>query len=204
LRRRFEKENFMLRLRSHAVAMVLVVIVMFQLACPKQSIEEVRTEAGKIAKEVVGGLNDTIPIFQANGLDITQLVRARDYGQQLITALETTDGSGSGPLLTSLINTFSGIIASTDVISDPRVRTIVLVSLAVANIALRRLADKLDDAIATVGAGGMGAAAGSADARTARAFKRRPAWRCRNSQTGRFATMDFCRAYPAISQVETR
>jgi hypothetical protein len=195
----------MQRLRSHAVAFLLVAaVVLTQTACPKQSVEEIKTEAGKIAKEVVGGINDTIPIFKANGLDITQLVRARDYGQQLITALETTDGSGSGPLLTSLINTFSGIVASTDVISNPRTRTIILMSLAVANIALRRLADKLDDIFVSSG-GGQGAAAGmSHDVRVARAFKRRPVWRCRNSQTGQYAKMEFCKAHPDVSQIETR
>ena len=190
----------MQRFRSHAAAILLMVaVVLTQTACPNnQSIEQIKTDAGKIAKQVVGGLNDTIPIFQANGLDASQLIRARDYGNQLISKLESTDGENSGPLLTSLINTFSGIVAQTEIIRDPKVRTIVLVSLAVANIALRRLADKLDDAEAVVGRGA------SPDLTTARAFKARKPWRCRNSQTGRYATMDFCKGHPDISQVETR
>jgi hypothetical protein len=183
-------------LRQLALLPLIIAIVVSQTACPEKQ------TALTISKEVTAALGDTITIFQANGLSVARLQEAQALSSQLVAVLESTDtdGGNAATIVAGLITKFTQLVAESEQIADPRTRTIVLVSLAVTNILLRRLADKIDDPPVAV----RPSATGTRAVRTVTEFRARPKWRCRNSQTGRFEKMEFCKKHPDVSQVETR
>jgi hypothetical protein len=183
-------------LRQLALLPLIIAIVVSQTACPEKQ------TALTISKEVTAALGDTITIFQANGLSVARLQEAQALSSQLVAVLESTDtdGGNAATIVAGLITKFTQLVAESEQIADPRTRTIVLVSLAVTNILLRRLADKIDDLPVAV----RPSATGTRAVRTVTEFRTRPKWRCRNSQTGRFEKMSFCEKHPDVSQVETR
>lgn len=182
-------------LRKTAAIGVLASLLLLTTACPQKG------DVLPWAREVVAGLKDAQNIFTANGYNLSKLNTAIDLGNQLITELEKPDDPATQEnkvrLVANLIGRFEELVSESNRINDPKIRTIVLVTLAISNAALRRIADKLDDVPVSV----MRTA--SPQIANIRRFKERPLWRCRSSQSGRFAAMKFCEQHPDVSQVET-
>lgn len=110
----------------------------------------------------------------------------------IITAVEATNETEVSKLLVELIPIFTEVAAEfTD-------NTKVLVVLLLADIGLRFFANHYK---VTSEVSGRSASAGGA---RVRAFANRPKWRCRSAASGRFVKMDFCRAFPDKSVVETQ
>lgn len=156
-----------------------------------------RASALKNSRRVNSVLKETVTIFQANGLNAARLQEAIVISDKLIVALEAgTGGTDTLALVATLITAFNTLVAE-DVlkIADARLRTIVLVSLAVANIALREIAD----ALAEEGAA-RSSAAPSQQVRTIAAFRAQPKWRCVDAG-GAARNMDYCKKNPGVATV---
>lgn len=166
--------------------------VVITQGCDKESALKNSRRANSVLREVV-------PIFQANGLSTVRLQEAITLSDRLIVALET-GGTGSDPvaLVSALISTFNALV-SEDVlkIQNPQTKTIILVSLAIANIALREIANALAEEAPPT-------ARSSRDANVIESFRASPKWRCRDSVSGQFRKMDYCKANPSTSTVETQ
>lgn len=186
----------MRHLRNYIAVALLAACITGSLgfACDKAS-------ALKNSRRVNSVLREVVPIFQANGLSTVRLQEAIVMSDRLIVALEAGTGGDAVSIVASLITAFNALV-SEDVlkITDPRLKTLLLVSLAVANITLREIADALaEQAPVRVGAAGP-----SRDVLTIEAFRAQPKWRCRDSVSGQFRQMDYCKKNPATTQVETR
>lgn len=176
-----------------AVPLVMVGgLAVTQTACPESK------NLASYAHEVVGVIDDVVPIFQANGLPTARLTQARGIAAKLEIAFRENQSQEALALVSALIPVFQQIVGETTGISNGTTRTIVLVSLAVANVALRRIADKLAEQPVPE------SVSASAEAQTVAAFRASKKWRCRNSATGRFESMSYCKKNPATSEVETR
>lgn len=188
------------RITGLAMTLVLALgVIATQTACDKPALI-------KNARRVSAALKEVAPILTVNGVSTARLNEAITTADGLIAALE---GSGTDPattleIVSTLISQFNALVAQDVVrITNPATRTIVLVGLAVGNIALRNIADALaEEAANRPVTGGMGASAGR-HAAVIRAFRAKPKWRCRNASSGRFAKMDYCKQFPANSVVET-
>lgn len=115
---------------------------------------------------------------------------------QVLVAVEAVNETEVTRLIIELIPIFTEVAAEfTD-------NTRVLVILALADIGLRVFANhyRPDSSVSS----GRPSAAGNVTAAKMRAFKNRPKWRCRDSVSGQFKKMDYCRQFPERSQVETR
>jgi hypothetical protein len=174
------------------VTALLMAMLVTQTACPKKG------ELASYARDVVSALNDTVPILENAGLDAAKLRQAVDIGNRLVSAFESNQSADAISLTSALVTAFEGIVSDTGAIKDPRTRTLVLVALATGNVALHYIANHLPD-----NATASGPLKGSSDARNVLQFKKKPRWRCRSSQTGRFEDMGYCKAHPDVSQVET-
>jgi hypothetical protein len=97
-----------------------------------------------------------------------------------------------------LITHFENLIVDSERITNPLTRTLVLVALGEVNYQIQRLLERIDITER------MAAMPGARQTAVARFTQRRKTWRCRNSQTGRFEKMEFCKKHPDVSQVETR
>lgn len=170
-------------------------IVVTQTACPQSK------TLADYSHKVVRGLNVAIPIFESNGQDTALLIKARDLAFKAEMAFQKSNNVSGAATIADLVAVFDvEIMAQVNRITNPTVRTIVLVGLAVANDQLHELLDKLDEMSASVAPSeikGMNRSAVST-------FKNKKRWQCRNSATGRFEKMDFCKEHPATSEVETR
>jgi hypothetical protein len=167
--------------------------VVTQTACPKAD------SVAKLAGEVDEALGEVIPIFQANGLSVAKLQEARTYAAKVKSAFEAGEITNAVQFTSTLISFFQTIVAEASSIGNSTTRTIVLVGLAVGNIALKRLANKLADEAPVV----RGPMRGAGPVRTIEEFRKKPNWRCRDSITGQFRKMEVCKANPSTTTVET-
>lgn len=181
------------------LAMVLLVTIATQTACEKGTLVA-------NAKRVSTALKEAAPILTINGVSTARLTETIATTDALIAQLE---GGGTNPATTletvsTLISQFNALVAQDVVrITNPATRTIVLVGLAVGNIALRNIADALAEEVAKLPATGGMSAGMDHNAAVIRTFRAKPKWRCRNASSGRFAKMDYCKQFPANSVVET-
>lgn len=183
------------RIGSLALAAVLSFALVTQLACNTPDLV-------KNARRVSTALKAVVPIFSANGIGTMRLAVAIDIADRLITAFETNNNAAALELTSALITEFNALVSQDVVrITNPATRTIVLVGLAVANIALHQISD----ALAEQPAGVLRRADPSSaqKVQTIVAFGQRKNWRCRNASSGKFAPMSFCKQFPANSVVET-
>ncbi len=169
----------------------------------------------RYSRETVAGMRDVVPILRANNISTTKLETGIDVGDRLVTAFENNNSADALALTAELISAFEEAQLDFELISDGRVRTAVLIGLAVANIALRRLADLVDEGIAALkayrislpGVTAFQDSAVKSKAEEAKAkireFRKKKQWRCKNAKTGRFEKMEFCKANPEQSYVVT-
>lgn len=184
----------MRHLRYYAAIALLAACITGSLgfACDKAS-------ALKNSRRVNSVLKETVPIFQANGLNTARLQEAITISDKLILALETGTGGDDPVALVSTLITAFNVLVTEDVlkISDARLRTIVLVSLAIANIALKEIANALADEAAT-----RGATRSMGQMDTIESFRAQPKWRCVDA-AGATRSMDYCKRNPATATVVT-
>ncbi len=187
-------------MRRTATAIGLMVVLAMSLAT------QTACDKGTLvanAKRVNSALREVQPILVANGINSNRLTEAMNLSEQLVRAFEASDSTNALSLTSELITAFNGLVAQDVVrISNPTTRTIVLVGLAVGNIALRNIADALaEQATNRPMAGPMGAS--GRHAAVVQAFRTKKKWRCRSSITGRFAKMSVCKSDPSHTTVET-
>jgi carboxylesterase type B len=141
-----------------------------------------------------------MPLMAAAGINITHVQQAAEIGDRLVQALTAKDNPTAIQLTSQLISAFEAVVREVNVIHDQKARTLIMVALAVANVALHHIADVLDEESAKVPAAMRGRVA--AETELIADFKRKRAWRCRSAVTGKFMVMDFCQKNPATSVVE--
>lgn len=165
----------------------IAVLVCALTACPKKE------SLVFWAEQVVSVASDIIPILSANGKDTKRAEQFRLYGTKLVAAIKANDGTALG-YAASCIDLLQEIAADAESLPQGK-RTTALVILAVAEVALRRLADNLPK---------EGVASDGDAVAKLTAWKNKRAWRCRDSATGRYTKMAVCRERPDSTTVETR
>jgi hypothetical protein len=205
----------------HRCLAVLVLCLQFSLPAAllvtQTSCGEVeRSQAVAIAKEVWETAQELKPVFEAAGLSIPgsdssgHLSTAITTGKDLYAAFNDNRDADALTLTAALINVIDkDIFSDIQLIKDQSKRTWALAITAGIRIGLRRISNFLKPAedagmIRAERPGSRAAAKQRNDKDTVRRFADTKNWRCRNSVTGRFEKMEFCKNNPAQSVVETR
>lgn len=206
-----------LLMKSLLLGLVLTVSLLLA-GCPgggSSSTPPTREDLIKYSRETVAGLRDVVPILRANNLNTATLAKGINIGDRLVTAFENDQHADALVLTADLITAFEESQAEIELIKDGRVKTVVLVGLAVAKVALRRLSDLVDDTVVEVeknhasirGVSNFQSESEKSKVEQAKdkikQFKKKKQWRCKNALTGRFEKMEFCRLNPATSYVVT-
>jgi len=169
----------------------------------------------RYSREAVSALRDVVPILRANNISTAKFETGINIGDRLVTAFENNQNADALDLTAELMTTFEQVVVEVDLIKDNKVKTIVLVGLAVGHVALRHLAGLIEKAVVSVEASRISVpgitsfqsstAQSKAEEAKAKikAFKKKKQWRCKNALTGRFEKMEFCKANPATSYVVT-
>jgi hypothetical protein len=179
-----------------APAALLGGIVISQTACPLEG--TLSEKAGKVSRRI----ESAIKIFKTNNLATDKLERAKDLSDKVRDGFKNGEPGNALEWLRQLIDIFENeILTAIEKIKDPLIRTLAMVALHEVNNHLRDLADKADTAPAIAKTQSRARAPRAVD--TIERFKKKPNWKCRNSITGRYASMDYCREFPATSTVET-
>lgn len=177
--------------RSTALAVVFS-IVLLVTACPFSK-DQVRT--------VISSVNRAIPLLQAAGVDTTD-------ANEIIRLMNEFDANPTAATLSAVTLLFDRMVAKAQTIPEQGKRTVVIVILVAANIALSALAEKYtkieteNPTDPRVGA--------PAVRMTIRRFASRGNWRCRAAgtvgkyETGQYMPMEMCKKHPDNSVVETR
>lgn len=188
-----------------AVALVLSLLVVSQSAFKCGGIN--KEKILPYAKETVSTLKDIRPILVAANYSVAKLDKAISAGDKLVAALEST-GTGTGTkieLVASIINKVEDFAAETSLIKDPKTRTLILVGLAIADVALHRIADALaKDAESVPVTARRGAGVTRTSEQVILEFKVKLKYRCRDSVSGQFRKLQYCKENPATTQVERR
>lgn len=173
---------------SLALTMTLVYFG-YGFACSKASM-------ASAARDVVSALTDIQPILQQAGLPTDKVAQAITLGNKLVTYLEggTTTNPDVIATISGLISAFNQLAAQTDLITNQHIKTLVIVSLGIANVALHYISNHVE----RQASGRLGAS------HTIAIFNKQKVWACRNAQTGRYEKMSFCKAHPDVTTVETR
>lgn len=180
------------RLRT-ALAALIIVMSVYQLACP-------RTRLVVYGRTTADALRETSMILRSAQLSTVRVDQAAEIADRLVAALTAKDNPTAIEQTTLLITAFQGIVIEVNLIRHPATRTMVLVALAVANVALHHIAEALAVEGAKIPAAARGRVVGT---QVVEEFMRRPKWRCRSAKSGRFEKMSFCKANPDLSVVET-
>lgn len=143
-------------------------------------------------KDAVSFLQEAEPLLVQVGLPDGKIKTAIEYGTKLITALET-NSTDTKPLAEKLVAAFEEVVTQTNLIQDQKKKTLILAILGLTNIALHHVLDNITST--PTGAQGAGPALMK--------FKAKPVWKCRNAQSGRYEKMEFCKAHPDVTVVET-
>lgn len=204
-----------LHLRRHLAALLLCV----QLSCPAGLLltqtscgETDRKQAIAIAKEAWATAQELKPVFEAAGIFVPNgtanghLSKAIGIGKDLYAAFQDNRDADALTLTASFIDVIDkDILSDIQTIKDQSHRTWALAITAGIRIALRRISNFLKPA---EDSGALKAAAPGSKDELDRAKVRRFAgsktWRCRDSATGRFEKMSFCKGNPAQGVVEIR
>lgn len=172
------------------------------------------------AREVISGLRDAVPILNSAGVSTVNLQKGINTGDHLVTAFENSDSRNALLLTADLIDAFEASEVDAQLIKDGVTRTIVMTGLALAKIALRRLASRVDNAVAlaesprakTFGVRVPGVTSFQDSQQKSKAQEakqkikallKKKQSRCKNAKTGRFEKMEFCKAYPELSYIVT-
>lgn len=169
----------------------------------------------RYSRETVNALRDVVPVLRANQISVAALESGIGIGDRLVRAFESNQNAAALLLTAELITVFEASQAEFESLNDGLVKTAILVAMAFANAALRRLADVVEETVVAIDARGVkvpgvssfqNSAAKSKAERAKekiKAFKKKKQWRCKNARTGRFEKMEFCKANPDISYVVT-
>jgi hypothetical protein len=164
---------------SRALLAAMLVFCLFLASCDK-------------LKTVTSSVKRAIPLLQAEGIS----VKNADEVLRLITLF---DADPQAATLDALTLAFDGLTADAREIANPTKRTVVLVVLVGANIALQAMAEEYIKKVSVTAAMSVGA-----QDNNLRGFASREKWQCRSSQTGRYVPMSYCKEHPDVSTVESR
>lgn len=184
-------------------SMLLSAALLFTLTATKcgenKTPEEEKAEFIGYAKQVRDGLVKAGPfILKFKPALESKYNSAVSIANQLVTAVEASNSTEVADLLVEMIPVFDDIVGQfTD-------NTTVLTILFVVDGALRFFANRYKTELASAPVARRSTAQGNKARSRVLQFASRKAWRCRNSQTGRFEKMEFCESHPDITQVETR
>lgn len=180
-------------LKPKFAALALIACFAFtQTACDQNIVDNARL--------IVSVTTEVLPIFASAGVNVAKVQKAVDIANKLVTALEQNNSSDAVKLTAALIPVFQEIVSDASLIQNPRTRTLVLATLAAAQIALRYISQKIQTKATDVGmAPAMGA---SRDGSVISEFAKKEKWRCRSSVTGKFEKMEVCKAHPDTTTVE--
>lgn len=209
--------------RFHLRRSLAVLMLCFQLSLPAGLLltqiscgELERSQAIAIAKEAWETAQELKPVFIAAGLSLPggagsgNLAKAISTGKDLWTAFKDNRDQDALALTAAFINVIDqNILSDIQTIKDQTHRTWALAITAGIRIALRRISNFLkpaenSGALRAASPGSPAVAKQTADKNTVRQFAESKTWRCRNSATGRFEKMSFCRENPSQGTVETR
>lgn len=153
------------------------------------------TSTKKWAGIVVSSLREAQPLLVSVGLPADKINTAIEWGDKLVVALNNPDNTTSDPkkIAENLINAFEQVVLQTDIIQDQQKKTLILAILGIANIALHNIVDDVTSNPSARKAAGP----------VVLKFKQKTVWRCRNAKSGKWEKMEFCKANPATSVVET-
>jgi hypothetical protein len=177
---------------SMFLASVIATGVIFQLACD-------RKEMVSYAEDIVAGVNDAIPILSAAGAPTANLQIAANIGSNLVVAFKNNETANAVDLTAALIPAFEAVFSDANLIRDPGQRTIALATLAIARVGLRYISKRMVEEASKL----PQAARSGGKAATITRFAKTKDWHCRDSVSGQFKKMEYCKAHPATSQVET-
>lgn len=174
---------------------LLVALLITQTACPFS-----KATALSWSEKAVSGLEKALPMLVNAGVNGARVQEAVDIGNQLIIAFKANNNESAIGLTSSLIVAFEGIVVETERIGNPATRTLILAVLAVVDLALGFIVDEM----ATVEPRMPVRMRGAPAVVNIRRYHAKKRWNCRNSQTGRYEKMKFCKEHPDVSQVEVR
>ncbi len=176
---------------------LLVAMVLSQTACPQGQ------KLAPYAEDFVESLSLSLPLLAPYPEIAQKAATTVNIGRQLVTALKSENGGDAGNIVESLISHFDQIVMEVNTLPVSQERkNQILLGLVGARIALGIIARNITKEVV--------AAAGPQPKRSTavrisriQEFSKRKNWRCRSSQSGRFAPMSFCKAHPDVSVVET-
>lgn len=173
-----------MRQLTRALALFLTLtLTLASIACDSASINT-----------VIKYTQRALPLLSAAGVSLANAQQVIDLSKQFQT-------NPQAATLSAITLAFDRLVAEAQGIPEQGKRTAVLVALVAANIALQELADKY---LARVAANPNDPRLGAPQVRaTLRHRAQREPWACRNAQTGKFEKMEFCKAHPERSVVET-
>lgn len=178
-------------LRRTATSLVII-LALLSTACPKKS------DVVFWSEQVVGAAEELLPILRANGRDTLQAERLVFYGKRLVAAVKADDGTAVSHAEQCII-LLQVVANDAQFISNPTTRTLALAILGLINRYLHSIADQLPAAAVKTRNPPP-----TSSVRAVKVFAAKKVWRCRDSVTGRFAKMEYCKANPATTTVEVR
>lgn len=150
------------------------------------------------SKKAVSALEKVSPTLTGAGINVALITEAIRNGKLLIAAFEANNNESAIGYTDTFITAFEAIVVDTERITNPLTRTLALAIMAVVDEAIHFIADNLNVPDLPVGMRGSPAVT------KIKQYGAKKAWNCRNSQTGRYEKMSFCKDNPAGSTVETR
>lgn len=202
------------------LVLLLLPLTLSQTACPgdggKEPPPPTREDVLRYSRLTADGLKDVVRILHTNNIQSKGFDKAVDLADKGVAAFEQHRDADGLALTAALIDVFENeVVADVDLIKNQTTRTVVMVAVAVARVALTQLSAAIDKVITVaevyrISIPGV-TAFQSSDAQTKaeaakakiKAFKKKKQWRCKNAVTGRFEKMDFCKAHPETSVVIT-
>ncbi len=181
------KGNIMLKRQlTHGLAVMLIVAML--------------ANCGGI-NTIISSVKKAIPLLQSVGVDVSS-------ANEVISLANQFETDPNAATLGALTLAFDRLVMQAQAIPDSTKRTVVLVILVAANVALQSLAEKYVNRMeARPDDERLGAPMVRA---TIRSYAKRPRWQCRTSgpiekyKAGQYAPMEICKKYPDNTQVETR
>lgn len=179
----------MLHITQRILALVLILsLVSFNIGCDN-------------AKTVIKYVNRAIPLLTAVGVDISD-------AREVIDLMNQFDQNPTAAILSATTLAFDRMVAKAQQIPEKGKRTVVMVILVGANIALQELADKyFAKATEKPDDPRLGAPAVRMQIRR---FAQKKRWTCRAAgtvgkyQAGQYMPMEMCKKFPDNSVVETQ
>lgn len=201
-------------LRCIGVPLLLCSLVLSQFGCGGDG-KPASKDFIRYSRETVSLLRDVVPILNANHISTITIEKSINVGDRLVTAFENNDNANALLLTADLITAFEAAEGEYLLLKDGSAKTLILVGTALAKVALRHLANLVDDTLAAadhyrVSVPGVTSFQSSSQQSQAdqakekiRAFKKKKQSRCKNAVTGRFEKLEFCKANPSTSYVVT-